>query len=94
MTTWTDINGNPLNPPWTSSASNDPPFSAINTTYQPAGTGAVATTVQAKLRESVSVLDFGADPTGVIDASASIQAAINSMSVNAGGGDFHTRRYL
>lgn len=33
--------------------------------YQPAGTGAVATTVQTKLRESVSVLDFGADPTGV-----------------------------
>ena len=28
--------------------------------YTPSGTGAVATTVQAKLRESVSVLDFGA----------------------------------
>jgi len=28
--------------------------------YTPAGTGAVATTVQSKLRESVSVLDFGA----------------------------------
>lgn len=27
-------------------------------TYQPAGTGAVATTVQAKLRESVSIFDF------------------------------------
>ena len=30
--------------------------------YLPAGTGAVATTVQAKLRESVSVKDFGAGP--------------------------------
>ena len=28
--------------------------------YLPSGTGAVATTVQSKLRESVSVLDFGA----------------------------------
>lgn len=28
--------------------------------YQPSGTGAVATTVQTKLRESVSVKDFGA----------------------------------
>ena len=32
--------------------------------YVPTGTGAVTTTVQAKLRESVSVKDFGADPTG------------------------------
>lgn len=32
--------------------------------YTPAGTGAVATTVQAKLRQVVSVLDFGADNTG------------------------------
>lgn len=35
--------------------------------YIPAGTGAVATTVQAKLRESVSVLDFGAS-TGATGA--------------------------
>jgi hypothetical protein len=45
--------------------------------YVPAGTGAVATTVQAKLRESVSVLDFGADPTGVADSTAAIQAALD-----------------
>lgn len=32
---------------------------ASNVQYDPAGTGAVATTVQAKLRESVSVKDFG-----------------------------------
>ena len=36
--------------------------------YTPAGTGAVATTVQSKLREFVSVLDFGADPTGATDS--------------------------
>ena len=38
--------------------------------YLPAGTGAVATTVQSKLRESVSVLDFGASPS----ASAAVNA--------------------
>jgi hypothetical protein len=45
-------------------------------TYTPAGTGAVATTVQDKLRESVSVLDFGADPTGVADSTAAFAAAL------------------
>jgi len=39
--------------------------------FLPAGTGAVTTTVQTKLRESVSVKDFGADPT----ASASVNTA-------------------
>lgn len=42
------------------------------------GTGATARTVQAKLRESVSVLDFGADPTGVADSTAAIQAAVDA----------------
>ena len=53
--------------------------------YIAAGSGAVATTVQAKLRESVSVQDFGADPTGGVDATAAINAALAaSKTVNFG----------
>jgi len=65
---------------------------ATNVGYTPAGTGAVATTVQAKLRESVSVLDFMTDAqkanvaagTGTIDISGAIQAAIDSLPATGG----------
>jgi len=46
--------------------------------YTPPGTGAVATTVAAKLGQFVSVMDFGADPTGVTDSSTAFQNAFNS----------------
>mgnify|MGYP000196173228 FL=1 len=49
--------------------------------YTPAGTGAVATTVQAKLRESVSVKDFGAVGDNTTDDSTAIQAAINTGKI-------------
>ena len=51
---------------------------AANFNYLAGGTGAVLRSVQAKLREGVSVTDFGADPTGVADSTAAIQAAINA----------------
>jgi hypothetical protein len=40
--------------------------------------GAVGRTVHQKLQESVSVLDFGADPTGATDSRTAIQAALDS----------------
>lgn len=48
---------------------------ATNINYTPSGTGAVATDVQSKLRELKSVIDFGADPTGVVEASSVFSAA-------------------
>lgn len=43
-----------------------------------AGVGAVTRTVRDKLRESVSVTDYGADPTGMASSTLAIQAAINT----------------
>lgn len=53
--------------------------------YTQGGAGAVTTTVQNKLRESVSVKDFGAVGNGVADDTAAIQAALNYVGSTGGG---------
>jgi hypothetical protein len=50
---------------------------ATQSSYNQGGTGSVSRTIQTKLQEFLSVLDFGADPTGVADSTTAIQNAIN-----------------
>jgi len=51
-------------------------------TFLQAGTGAVTRTAQAKMRDTVSVKDFGATGDGTTDDAAAIQAAVNAVSAN------------
>lgn len=75
-------------------------LNASGVAYDPAGTGAVATTVQSKLRESVSVFDFmtaaqiadvkantaASNLAAAIDVTAAIQAAINYATTRSSVG--------
>ena len=63
-------------------------------TYLPAGTGAVTTNVQTKLRETVSVKDFGAVGDGVTDDTDAILAAITAMPANGSNLNFPFGTYI
>ena len=61
--------------------------------YTQGGSGAVATTVQSKLRQLVSVMDFGATGDGATDDTTAISNAIQSMT-NGGILYFPSGTYL
>jgi len=52
------------------------PVSSADVTFQPAGSGAVQRTAESKMRDVVSVKDFGAVGDGVTDDSAAFNAAL------------------
>lgn len=59
-----------------------------------AGTGAILRSLQSKMRDTVSVKDFGATGDGVTDDTAAIQAAIDALGSGGGTLRFPRGRYL
>lgn len=68
---------------------------AENIEFDPAGTGAVTRSAESKLREFLSITDYGADPTGVTDSTAEILLARNAaIAENYSGLRFPAGTYI
>lgn len=61
------------------------PIDSTKLSFLQTGIGAVSRTVRSKLRERVSVTDFGAVGNGIADDTAAIQLAINAVAAAGGG---------
>jgi len=81
----TFVSGTTITVPWLNDVNTKTYHDTSSTvSYTPAGTSAVATTVQAKLRESVSVLDFGTAPLTTVQFQSAVTAAAGkTLIVNA-----------
>lgn len=86
-TVYVDLIGPPVNAAWLNDVNNAVYGGGGNISsnlidYLPGGTGAVDTTVQTKLRQIVSILDFGADPTGVVPCDTALANARTYIASN------------
>ncbi len=67
---------------------------ASNVGYNQGGTGAVSTTVEAKLQETVSVKDFGAVGDGVTDDTAALKAFFDECILTGKSGHINAGTYM